>query len=88
MPWIGNKPNSDTPPGATHAFNRAQVLCGTHVVGIGIAEDTLNPGEFAIYLCLYNPETCEEFTVSAWVDEERTRPGWLEIKSARDSVCS
>lgn len=88
MPWIGNKPNSDTPPGATYAFNRAQVLCGSRVIGIGIAEDTLNPGEFVIYLCLYNSETGEEFTVSGWVDEERTRPGWLEIKDARTGVCS
>ncbi len=85
--WLGKTPNSDTPPGATHAFNRAYALKDCRIVGIGIAEDTLNRGEYVTYLLVLNEETGEEFSVSAWVDEERTRPGWMEIRNTIDPVC-
>jgi len=79
--WIGKTPNRDTPPGATYQFNRAMVLKEAIVKGIGVAEDSLNPGEFSVVLLMVNPETNEEFSVSSWVDEERTRPGWLHISN-------
>lgn len=85
--WIGKTPDRDTPAGATYQFNRAIVLKDAKVKGIGIAEDTLNPGEFAVVLLMVNEETGKEFSISAWVDEERTRPGWLHISDKRANVC-
>lgn len=77
--WIGKHPTSETPAGATYHFNRAAALAECVVVGFGIIEDTHNPGEFVINLMLVNPMNDKEYSVTSWVDEERTRPGWLEI---------
>jgi hypothetical protein len=85
--WVGKTPNEDTPPGATYQFNRAVVLKDARVRAIGVAEDNLNPGEFVVCLFMVKEDTGEEFAISAWNDEERTRPGWLHIAPARGSVC-
>ena len=79
--WTGKKPTQDTPPGATYAFNRAQVLKECVVKGIVVAEDTLNPGEFVIQLFLVSPVTRKQFVISAWRDEERNGAGWLDIEA-------
>jgi hypothetical protein len=83
--WIGKKPSGDTPAGATYQYNRAIVLKDCRIRGIGVAEDTFNPGEFVVYLMLCNDKTGEEFTISTWADEEMNRPGWLDIIASRKS---
>ena len=77
--WLGKHPTPDTPAGATYHFNRAKVLSDCVVVGFGILEDRENEGEFVINLLLAKPNSTKQFALTAWVDEERTRPGWLEI---------
>jgi hypothetical protein len=49
------------------------------VAGIGIAGDNLNEGDYVISLLLVDPKTHKAYSIAAWVDEERTRVGWLDI---------
>lgn len=83
--WIGKKPSGETPAGATYQYNRAMVLKDCCIRGIGVAEDTFNPGEFVVYLLLSNDNTGEQFTIAAWADEEMNRPGWLDIIQTRQN---
>lgn len=82
--WKGIKPTEDTPAGATYHFNRARPLAGCIVAGIGIAGDNLNEGDYVLSLLLVDPQTHKAFSISAWVDEERTRCGWLDIAEVKE----
>jgi hypothetical protein len=78
MAWTGKTPTRETPSGATYAYNRVSVLKNATVMGIGIGEDRLNPGEYIISLMMVRPDG-KVFSVQAWRNEELASPGWLDI---------
>ena len=82
--WKGIQPDADTPAGATYHYNRARPLAGCIVAGIGIAGDNLNEGDYVISLLLVDPATQRAYSIAAWVDEERTRVGWLDISEVKE----
>ena len=82
--WKGIQPDADTPAGATYHFNRARPLAGCVVAGIGIAGDNLNEGDYVVSLLLVDPNTHRAFSISAWIDEERTRVGWFDIAEVKE----
>lgn len=82
--WVGELPNEQTPPGATRAFNSVRMLRGAQVVGIGIAEDNDNAGEYLTCLMFATPEG-KVYQMSVWTDEQMSRVGHIEVSPLTDS---